>query len=143
MISSPECIVTGYSNEEKLMCVYRCVSPECNEEIYGKDAVRNLLYFLSPYQKIYFYFDYTSVNFYLVPRSRKVKLIKTAAVSFPPAFGASTRRSRTRSSASSVRNASQESETPMPPADAAAESVTSPPCYVSLPNGATTCYATN
>mmetsp|Transcript_35327 Transcript_35327/g.73975 ORF Transcript_35327/g.73975 Transcript_35327/m.73975 type:complete len:129 (-) Transcript_35327:104-490(-) len=29
----------GFQNEAKLMCTYRCINPECNEEVYGKDEI--------------------------------------------------------------------------------------------------------
>ena len=33
-------ITAGLVSETKLICAYKCVSEECYDEVYGKDAVR-------------------------------------------------------------------------------------------------------
>mmetsp|Transcript_52769 Transcript_52769/g.107657 ORF Transcript_52769/g.107657 Transcript_52769/m.107657 type:complete len:126 (-) Transcript_52769:145-522(-) len=32
-------VCTGLQNEVKLTCTYRCISPECYEEVYSKDEI--------------------------------------------------------------------------------------------------------
>lgn len=38
LIQSEPC--TGLTNEAKMTCAYRCISPQCYDEVYAKDEVR-------------------------------------------------------------------------------------------------------